>query len=157
MGRDMKLTPSMRCNLLLAGMILVILFGMVHAGQAEETPAPEPVVKTAPPAYQPAAREYKLWRSVLALVLVVGAFGALNWYLKTRSIGPLKARNARRLRVVEKLSLDQKRSILLLALDGQELLVGVGADQISLLNVEGGALADFPEISAASQPEGRPA
>lgn len=70
-------------------------------------------------------------RSLFSLVLVIGMMVAVFVWLKRRGSVPGVAN--RRMRVVERLAVDTRRSILLIEVDGRELLVGVGNDTLSPL------------------------
>ena len=86
-------------------------------------------------------------RSIIALTVVLGGLLGVNWYLKKRVSMPISGKSARRMKMIEKYSLDQKRSLLLISVDGQEILLGVGNDHIqTLLSLPGGP-AQSPERS----------
>ncbi|OGV45781.1 MAG: hypothetical protein A2X46_09660 [Lentisphaerae bacterium GWF2_57_35] len=86
---------------------------------------------------------------MLALALVLGGLTGVNWYLKNRGSHLLGAKAARRLRVIERLAIDQKRCLLLVSLDGRELLVGVGNDQLSVLQ----GLGNAAPVASETTPE----
>ena len=78
-------------------------------------------------------------RTVLSLLLVLGMMAAAYVWLKRR--GNMSSSSDRRMRIVERLSIDAKRSILLLEVDGEEIVVGMGNDSfapIKPLQKEGG-------------------
>jgi flagellar biosynthetic protein FliO len=68
-------------------------------------------------------------RTLFSLVLVIGMMVAAYYWIKRRGGTPGAA--VRRMRVIERLPVDTRRSILLLEVDGEELLVGVGNDTLS--------------------------
>jgi flagellar protein FliO/FliZ len=68
-------------------------------------------------------------RMVVSLVIVLGMMYAAYYWLKRR--GRMPGSTQKRLRVIERLPIDTRRSILLLQIDGEEILVGVGSDTIS--------------------------
>lgn len=68
-------------------------------------------------------------RLVVTLLLVIGAMLATFFWLKRR--GGLPGAAQKRMRVVERLPIDSRRSILLLQVDGEEIVVGVGNDTLS--------------------------
>lgn len=74
---------------------------------------------------------FELVRMVVSLVIVLGMMFAVYFWLKRR--GGMPGGAQRRVRVVERLPIDARRSILLLQVDGKELLVGVGSDTLALL------------------------
>ncbi len=68
-------------------------------------------------------------RTLLSLILVIGMMVAAYYWLKRR--GTVPGATTRRMRVVERLPIDARRSLLLLEVDGEELVVGVGSDTLS--------------------------
>ncbi|MBN2703267.1 MAG: flagellar biosynthetic protein FliO [Pontiellaceae bacterium] len=73
---------------------------------------------------------FEVFRMLFSLVLVLGGMvGAYVW-LKRRG-GVMPGSSERRMRVVERLSLDTRRSILLVKIDDEEILVGVGNDTVT--------------------------
>lgn len=74
--------------------------------------------------------EVKMWRSMSALLFVVGGLFAATYLLKRKGIVGLGAQDGRRVRLVERYPIDTRRSLLLVALDDHELLLGVGPDRI---------------------------
>jgi len=129
---------NIRTSILLPALAISLLASIVAAqNPASDAPAGDPA-HTRKPVYmgeRPApARDMSLWRSMAALTVVIGGLVAVNWWLKKRVNGGVgRLRNGRRMRVLERLALDPKRSLLLVSLDGRELLLGVGADQITAL------------------------
>jgi len=100
-----------------------------------------------------------LWRSTVALVLVLGGLVAVHVLLK-RYLGTTPARGHGRLRIIERLPIDQKKSLLLVSLDDQELLLGGGAEGISLLSTVAKAPqtpTDFEHALATVEPLGEDA
>lgn len=72
----------------------------------------------------------EVFRVLFSLVLVLGGMiGAYIW-LKRRG-GIMPGSNERRMRVIERLSVDTRRSILLIKVDDEEILVGVGNDTVT--------------------------
>ncbi len=95
-----------------------------------------------------------LWRSTVALVLILGGLVAVHVLLK-RYLGTTPARGHGRLRIIERLPIDQKKSLLLVSLDDQELLLGGGAEGISLLTTLARAPqtpTDFEHALATAEP-----
>ncbi|MFH0880419.1 MAG: flagellar biosynthetic protein FliO [Lentisphaerota bacterium] len=87
-------------------------------------------------------------RSTIALVLIVGGLIGVNWFLKNRATGILGNKLARRMKLIEKFSIDQKRSLLLISLDGREILLGVGGDTIQHLTAVPSELAQKKETGS---------
>ena len=77
--------------------------------------------------------DVNFWRSMGALLLVLGGLLAASRYFKGRFSGPLKGANARRIRFIERYAIDQRRSLMLIAVDRRELLVALGPDRITTL------------------------
>jgi flagellar protein FliO/FliZ len=75
--------------------------------------------------------DVSLVRSILSLILVLGCMLAAYWWLrkKSGSYSCLK----RRMRVIERLPIDARRSLMLVEVDGRELMLGVTNEQISTL------------------------
>ena len=74
------------------------------------------------------------YRTVLALIFVVGLISLTGWAIKRYGFAGarISPRNRRRLSLVEALPLDNRRRLLLVRRDGVEhlLLIGGGADLI---------------------------
>lgn len=73
----------------------------------------------------------ELLRMVVSLVIVLGMMFAVYYWLKRRNVMPGKTQ--KRMRIIERLPIDTRRSILLLEIDGEELIVGIGNDTLSPL------------------------
>ncbi len=73
----------------------------------------------------------EILRMVVSLVIVLGMMYAAYYWLKRRGAMPGTAQ--KRMRIVERLPIDTRRSILLLQVDGEEILVGVGNDTLSAI------------------------
>lgn len=74
----------------------------------------------------------ELFRLVLSLAAVVGLIFAAGWASR-RLQGGRHARGARRMRCLEVLPLGPRERVLLLEVDGQRLVVGVGAGGLRTL------------------------
>ena len=70
-------------------------------------------------------------RMFTSLLLVLGAMAGIYFWLKRR--GGMPGAGQRRMRIIERLSIDSRRSMLLINVDGEEMVVGVGNDGMSLL------------------------
>ena len=79
---------------------------------------------TASQAYQPS----HIWRSLLALFVVLGGLYALNRYLQRRTVSFAK-NSGRRTKVIERLYIDHKHSLLLVSVDNEEILLAVSPEQ----------------------------
>jgi flagellar biogenesis protein FliO len=74
-------------------------------------------------------------RTIGATVLILGLLFAVNYWLRKRGVGTKPAGRAARLRIVERVALDHRRSILLIEADGQGLVVAAGTERIETLAV----------------------
>ena len=72
-------------------------------------------------------------RTVLSLIIVIGMMLAVYYWLKRR--GNMPGASQRRMRVLERVALDSRRSIVLLQIDDEEIVIGVGNDSINSLKV----------------------
>lgn len=91
------------------------------------------------------------FKFLLALVFVLGLIGALAWGARRFGLAGRLTPNTgavRRLAVVEVLTLDARRKLVLLKRDGTEHLVLLGAGQD--LHLEGGIVP--PPETASSEP-----
>lgn len=70
-------------------------------------------------------------RTLLSLILVIGMMVAGYIWLKRR--GNMPGSSDRRMRVIERLPIDARRSILLMEIDGEEIMVGVGGESFTAL------------------------
>lgn len=66
---------------------------------------------------------------LFSLVFVLGGMVGVYFWLKRR--GGMPGSGDRRMKVVERLSLDTRRSIFLVKVDDEEILVGVGNDTVT--------------------------
>jgi flagellar protein FliO/FliZ len=71
----------------------------------------------------------EVFRMLFSLVLVLGAM--IGGYIWLKRRGGMPGSGERRMRVIERLSLDTRRSILLVRVDDEEILVGVGNDTVT--------------------------
>jgi flagellar biogenesis protein FliO len=75
--------------------------------------------------------------AIVLLVLIVAAVAAMLWF--RRAGVPLAGtRQARRLRLVERIVLSRRSSLLLVECDGRMLLLGESGDRLALLEREKG-------------------
>lgn len=80
-----------------------------------------------------AGGEVSTGRALGSLVLILGMMGAVYYWLRRR--GGVPGVSARRMKVVERMALDARRSLLLVRVDDREVLLGLGHEQITLLQV----------------------
>ena len=71
----------------------------------------------------------EVFRTLVSLAIVLGMLAAAYYWLKRRGTRP--GTTQKRMRIVERLSIDTRRSIVLLQVDGEEIVVGVGNDSMA--------------------------
>jgi flagellar biogenesis protein FliO len=76
-----------------------------------------------------------LMRSLGATVFVLGLLFAANYWLRKRGGRLTPAGRGARLRIVERVAIDHRRSILLVEADGESLVVAAGTERIETLAV----------------------
>jgi flagellar protein FliO/FliZ len=86
----------------------------------------------------------ELWRSLLAIVVVFGLLGALAWAARRGRLGFL-SRQPSHVRVEATVPLGERRSLMVVAIEGRRLLLGLTPAQISLVT----ELASTPPFAAA--------
>jgi flagellar protein FliO/FliZ len=83
-----------------------------------------------------------VWRTLLALVVVLGLLGGLGWVLRR---GVLARRGGHALGIETALALGERRSLVIVTVEGRRLLVGLTPGQVSLVT----ELAPPPSFEAA--------
>jgi flagellar protein FliO/FliZ len=73
-----------------------------------------------------------LWRSLLAIVLVFGLLGGLAWAARRGRLG-FFTRQPSHVRVEATVPLGERRSLMVVAIEGRRLLLGLTPMQISLV------------------------
>ncbi len=84
----------------------------------------------------PEASELSLMKVFQGLALCIGAFLIFIWGLKKLNGGAAQTGN-RRLTVLEKIPVAPKTSLLLVRVDQRDVLIGVGAENVSFLSDAG--------------------
>ena len=74
----------------------------------------------------------ELWRSLLAIVVVFGLLGGLAWAARRGRLGFL-TRQPSHVRVEATVPLGERRSLMVVAIEGRRLLLGLTPMQISLV------------------------
>jgi flagellar biogenesis protein FliO len=117
----------------LCAAVMVALSG-ASVARCEETPTRQWGASTtqSTPDVAPFNAQSSVLRMVGGLFLCVGLFG-FGIHLYKRYLLPRSLSSDRRLKVVERLQLTQKSSLLLVTLDGKEFLVSTGAEQSRLI------------------------
>ncbi|MCF8061230.1 MAG: flagellar biosynthetic protein FliO [Deltaproteobacteria bacterium] len=87
-----------------------------------------------------------------ALILILGVIVCLFYVLKKARFGPASAAGMSRMRILSSLSIAPKRSIALVEIRDEWLVVGVGTDSVTLLT-----RMNRPEEPAAAEATGTPA
>ena len=113
---------------------MVVAIARVSSASAEDTATRQWTQSTArgTPDVPSFNAQSSVLRMVGGLFLCVGLFG-FGIHLYKRYLLPRSLSSDRRLRVVERLQLTQKSSLLLVTLDGKEFLVSTGAEQSRLI------------------------
>jgi flagellar biogenesis protein FliO len=75
------------------------------------------------------AHKFDPWRSLGATLMVLGALVALNLYIRKGRLGRF-AIGGRRIKQIERHMIDQKRCLMLIEVDGRQILLGVTPDRI---------------------------
>lgn len=86
----------------------------------------------------------ELWRSLFAIVVVFGLLGALAWAARRGRLGFL-GRQPSHVRVEATVPLGDRRSLMVVAIEGRRLLLGLTPAQISLVT----ELGSTPPFAAA--------
>lgn len=92
-------------------------------------------------------------RVALALVLVLGLLAGLAWLLRR---GVIARRGTAALNIETALPLGDRRSLVIVAIEGRRLLVGLAPNHVSLLTELGKAPSFDAAISSAMGRDGRP-
>jgi flagellar protein FliO/FliZ len=96
-------------------------------------------------------------RTLGALGMVLGMLAAALWAVKRYDIklpGRVSGTNRKRVEMVERLSIDAKRSVALIRRDGCEHLILIGPEGSA--TIETGIVAPAPEVKSEAKPEPKP-
>lgn len=74
----------------------------------------------------------ELWRSLLAIVVVFGLLGGLAWAARRGRLG-FFTRQPSQVRVEATVALGERRSLMVVAIEGRRLLLGLTPMQVSLV------------------------
>jgi flagellar biosynthetic protein FliO len=94
----------------------------------------------------------ELWRSLLAIVVVFGLLGGLAWAARRGRLG-FFTRQPSSVRVETTVPLGERRSLMVVAIEGRRLLLGVTPTQVSFVT----ELATAPFDTALARAEASPA
>ena len=86
----------------------------------------------------------ELWRSLLAIVVVFGLLGTLAWAARRGRLGFLN-RQPSHVKVEATVPLGDRRSLMVVAIEGRRLLLGLTPAQVSFVT----ELASTPPFAAA--------
>jgi len=89
----------------------------------------------------------ELWRSLLAIVVVFGVLGALAWAARRGRLG-FFTRQPSHVRVEATVPLGERRSLMVVAIEGRRLLLGLTPVQVSLVTELTGKSFDAALASA---------
>lgn len=93
-------------------------------------------------------------RGLAAVVLVLGLVALFAWLLRKGAFGPLGRRGPSAVTVETAVPLGERRSVVVVAVEGRRLLLGLAPGQVSLITELRGGAAGFEETldKAAGQP-----
>lgn len=80
-----------------------------------------------------AAQTTNVWPNMLLVLLLLALMAAGSWALVRFRVVNTGRKNTGRMRIVERLSLEQRKSIYIVTVDEKEMLLGVCDTEISLL------------------------
>lgn len=93
-----------------------------------------------------------IWRMLFGLVVVLGLLGGLAWLLRR---GAAIRRGSGTLAVESALSLGERRSVVVVAVEGRRLLLGLAPNYVSLVTELGPAASFDAAVTRALGPEPR--
>jgi len=96
----------------------------------------------------------ELWRSLLAIVVVFGLLGGLAWAARRGRLG-FFTRQVSHVRVEATVPLGDRRSLMVVAVEGRRLLLGLTPMQVSLVTELTGA--PFDTVLARAEASAAPA
>ena len=91
--------------------------------------------------------KYNPWKSIGAIIFMLGLLLAASAYLRKKQGFALKTGKDRSIKLLEKLSIDQRQHLLLVQADDKKLLLGVSSESINLISVLDSEVRDQrPEV-----------
>jgi flagellar biosynthetic protein FliO len=103
----------------------------------------------------PGLGDGELWRSLLAIVVVFGLLGGLAWAARRGRLG-FFTRQPAHVRVEATVPLGERRSLMVVAIEGRRLLLGLTPMQVSLVTELGAAPFDAALARAEAAAPGSP-
>lgn len=96
-------------------------------------------------------------RGLAAVVIVLGLVALFAWLLRRGAFGPLGRRGQSSVKVETAVPLGERRSVVIVAVEGRRLLLGLAPGHVSMLTELTGAqaFAGTLERAAAREVEGR--
>jgi flagellar biosynthetic protein FliO len=85
-------------------------------------------------------------RGLAAVFVVLGLVALFAWLLRKGVFGPLGRRGSSAVTVETAVPLGERRSVVVIAVEGRRLLLGLAPGQVSLLTELRGQPAGFPEV-----------
>jgi flagellar protein FliO/FliZ len=95
-----------------------------------------------------------IWRTLFALLVVLGLLAGLGWALRR---GVLTRRNRQALGIETALALGERRSLVIVSVEGRRLLLGLTPGQVSLVTELRPPPASFEQAVARATGEERSA
>jgi flagellar protein FliO/FliZ len=80
-----------------------------------------------------AGGDFSVWRALSSLALILGMMLAVYYWLRRR--GGVPGASTRRMKVIERMPIDARRSLMLVRVDDRDVLIGLSHEQITLLQV----------------------
>jgi flagellar biosynthetic protein FliO len=77
---------------------------------------------------------FNIWRSIGAIVIVLGILLTINSFIRKKMGFNPKTGQQRNIKIIERLAVDTRRSLLLVEVKGKQILVGVAPERIEFLN-----------------------
>jgi flagellar protein FliO/FliZ len=95
-----------------------------------------------------------MWRSLGALLVVIGILLVAARFLKNRCSGTLAIgrRENRRMTMVERLAIDHKRQLVMVRVDDRDFVLAIGPDHISLIGSSAAGLVGKRENESLTAP-----
>src|SRR3989339_1202577 len=119
--------------------------GMVFKGGVSSGVTPLPV----------STPKFSVWRSLGAMLVVIGGLLAVNSYLNKRrdSLFRVRSKN-KRIVILERAAIDHRRSLLLVEADGQRIVLGLSPDRMEPVAVLSGKAPDISVIGNSDKDSG---